>query len=366
MIETPTLIIDEALTKKNIQKMVEKAKNAGVSFRPHFKTHQSHQIARWFREFGVKKITVSSVKMAQYFVEDGWKDILIAFPVNILEIDAICHLAELVNLQILVDHPAVIPLLENTLTSSVGVWVKIDVGYHRSGIFWNKVEEIETLIQCIQDTKKLTLEGVLTHAGHSYQAKSVEEIKSIFNTTRERLINIKKFIHSKFDIHLKISIGDTPGCTISTDFTEIDEMRPGNFVFYDLQQFCLGVCELSDISVHVACPVVGIYPNRDEVVIYGGAIHFSKDYVVNSDAQIAYGFVKELKNKNENLPVNGFVRSISQEHGVVKIQSDQIHLIKIGDILEIFPAHSCLTLQAMQTLNTTTGDIISTMLSCDY
>ena len=69
--------------------MAAKAKNNNIIFRPHFKTHQSKKVGEWFREEGVDKITVSSVSMAKYFIEHNWKDITIAFPFNILEIDDI-------------------------------------------------------------------------------------------------------------------------------------------------------------------------------------------------------------------------------------------------------------------------------------
>ncbi|MCK5222536.1 MAG: alanine racemase, partial [Candidatus Aminicenantes bacterium] len=63
----PTLILDSAKCRKNIRSMLKKAAESEASFRPHFKTHNSREIGRWFREEGVDKITVSSVKMAGYF-----------------------------------------------------------------------------------------------------------------------------------------------------------------------------------------------------------------------------------------------------------------------------------------------------------
>lgn len=81
-IEKPTLILDSAICRANIQRMAERAQRNHVAFRPHCKTHQSSVIGEWFREMGVDKITVSSVEMATYFAENGWKDIIIAFTVR--------------------------------------------------------------------------------------------------------------------------------------------------------------------------------------------------------------------------------------------------------------------------------------------
>ena len=79
-IKKPTLLLNANQTRKNIQWMVQKAGAEDIRLRPHFKTHQSAVIGEWFREAGVTAITVSSVDMAAYFADHGWKDITIAFP----------------------------------------------------------------------------------------------------------------------------------------------------------------------------------------------------------------------------------------------------------------------------------------------
>jgi D-serine deaminase-like pyridoxal phosphate-dependent protein len=51
-------------------------------------------------------------------------------------------------------------------------------------------------------------------------------------------------------------MGDTPSCTLVDRFLPpISEIRPGNFVFYDLKQKSLGVCRDEDIAA-VAFPVI--------------------------------------------------------------------------------------------------------------
>ena len=103
VITTPTLLLNEEVCRRNIKNMADRARRNSVTLRPHFKTHQSHEIGNWFREEGTEKITVSSLRMAQYFARDKWKDILVAFPVNILEIDRINRLSGEINLSLLVD-----------------------------------------------------------------------------------------------------------------------------------------------------------------------------------------------------------------------------------------------------------------------
>ena len=60
----PSLLIDEARARTNIRAMAEKARRHGLRYRPHLKTPQRHDAARWYRDEGVTCATVSSVDSA--------------------------------------------------------------------------------------------------------------------------------------------------------------------------------------------------------------------------------------------------------------------------------------------------------------
>ena len=128
-------------------------------FRPHFKTHQSHEIGRWFRELGVDKITVSSLKMAEYFAEDDWNDITVAFPTNILEIDRINRLADRVQLNLMLESVEVAEFLQRELQHSIGVFIKVDVGYHRTGVASDDHSKMDSILSCIDEANHLEFKG---------------------------------------------------------------------------------------------------------------------------------------------------------------------------------------------------------------
>ncbi|MHA1444862.1 MAG: alanine racemase, partial [Candidatus Hodarchaeales archaeon] len=141
-ITKPTLIVDETQVKANIQKMVLKCIHNNIRFRPHFKTHQSRRIGRWFRKEGVRKITVSSVDMAKYFAEDDWHDIIIAIPINILQLEEINELASSITLGVLVESNESAQILLNRVTEPLKVWIEVDQGYNRTG-----VQDIEKILE---------------------------------------------------------------------------------------------------------------------------------------------------------------------------------------------------------------------------
>jgi D-serine deaminase-like pyridoxal phosphate-dependent protein len=362
VIETPTLVLNKSTCLRNIELMAEKAKRHHLRFRPHFKTHQSLEIGSWFRQFGVNAITVSSLKMAEFFAADEWNDITIAFPFNPYEVDALNKLAANATINIIADDVRTIELIKNRLIASVGIYIEISTGYNRSGIPSTSLAKIDQLIDAIESVENLTLKGFLSHAGHTYYAKSKNEIQNIHFDEVLKMGNLKRHYSTKFP-SLEISIGDTPGCSLSEHFSNIDEIRPGNFVFYDLMQHNLGACHLDDIALRMICPVVSKQKMTNEIIIYGGAIHFSKDFVYGADSKPLFGRIILHQKDNEKtlLDATNYLCRLTQEHGVLKVNSELFNAFEIGDLVEIIPVHSCLTAYEMGRMTTTKGEEIVLM-----
>ncbi|MCS6825714.1 MAG: alanine racemase [Caldilinea sp.] len=359
-IHTPTLLLDVSRARRNIASMAEKAQRSGVRFRPHFKTHQSAAIGEWFRELGVDAITVSSVEMARYFAAHGWKDILIAFPVNIREIHKINELAQRVHLHLLVENAAAVAHLTEHLVAPVDVWIEVDAGYRRSGVPWDDAN-LTTLAHQICECERMRLRGLLTHDGGTYAARSKDQIVSAYALTAERLTAARRRLHSQGFERLEISVGDTPACSVLERFDAVDEIRPGNFVFYDWMQVEIGTCTPEEVAVVVACPVVSIHPERNDIVLYGGAVHLSKESLLQRDGRLTFGAVALIEKGGWSAPLpNVWVRSLSQEHGIVHAEEAAFtklaERIQVGDLLGILPVHSCLAADLLKTYRTLDGE----------
>ena len=361
-IERPTLLLNQERAIKNIEKMAKKAKASGVRFRPHFKTHQSAQIGEWFKPFGVKSITVSSVDMAAYFSSHGWKDITIAFPTNIRAITKINALAEKITLGLLVESSETIDFLGKNLKSNVNVWIDIDVGYNRTGIPWSSTREVAGLAKKIAGSKNLAFAGILTHAGHSYEAKSTSEIRRIYADSIFKMQKLRDVLTAKSFSNVEISVGDTPTCSVAEDFTGVDEVRPGTFVFYDAKQLDLGSCGEKDIAIALACPAVAKHKERNEIVIHGGAAHLSKDFMLSKEEDKVFGYVCMPTENGWSPRVNNtYVSSLSQEHGIIRTDAAFFRKAQIGDLLMILPVHSCLVVDLMREFLTLEGETLLTM-----
>jgi D-serine deaminase-like pyridoxal phosphate-dependent protein len=347
-IKRPALLLDEARCRANIRNMADRARKSGVIFRPHFKTHQSKNIGRWFREEGVTAITVASVPMAAYFIEDGWHDITIAFPLNLRETDEIRRLTLKADLNILVTQAGTLEEFAREFKGNsrpAGVFIKTDTGYHRTGLLPSDIPEIEKIISICRKNPLLIFKGFLTHAGQTYLARGREEIEAM---GRESIRQMKTLQEAGGrGSHPLLSVGDTPSCSILGDFGGMHEIRPGNFVFYDVMQTVTGSCSQGDIAVCLAVPVVSKDAGRREILVCGGAVHLSRELLKWKGHSI-FGLITRLSPEGWDPPMEGcYVNSLSQEHGVIRVNYEAFATVRPGDLLGILPVHSCLTAQCM-------------------
>jgi len=360
-IAVPTLLLDEDICRRNIARMSAKARLNGVRFRPHMKTHQSRRVASLFREEGVTAVTVSSLRMARYFAGDGWDDITVAFPVNLREAGEINRLAAEVRLHLLVEAPAVVRQLDDVLDHPAGIFVKIDTGYGRTGVPHDDAGRVDEVVREIAHSSRLAFDGILTHGGDSYSARTPDEIRARFSTSRERMVETSRPLRSSFP-EMICSVGDTPGCSLAENFTGIDEIRPGNFVFYDAMQLQLGACTAADIAAAAACPIVALHPERGEALFYGGAVHLSKDALRNRDGEQYYGLAALLTDDGWSEPLpDTHVTMLSQEHGVLRTTAEILSLLREGMLIAILPVHSCLTAECMRGYLTLDGHVADHM-----
>ncbi|PKP18325.1 MAG: alanine racemase [Bacteroidetes bacterium HGW-Bacteroidetes-21] len=339
--------------------MAIKASQNNVLLRPHFKTHRSAKIAEWYREEGITACTVSSVRMAEYFAQAGWNDITIAFPFNRWELDKINELSKRIRLRLILSSLTAAEYLAQTATQKLHIFIEIDAGYPRSGIPASENSEIQACIDVISTNVNLKFDGFLSHFGNTYSSRNQEEITSLWHESLQKLLPLKRLFPGAL-----ISVGDTPSCSIIEDFSDVHEIRPGNFVFYDFMQTLIGSCLPEQVGVTVLCPVVAVYKERRQAIIYGGAVHFSKDSVEISGKRL-FGWAGTTNDRLTPEYIPGcYVVSLSQEHGVVEFPQN-VDMPEEGQILAIMPVHSCLTVSCLNKAYTPEGEEVE-MLAVSF
>ncbi len=351
-ITSPTLLLDEKLCRANFKRMADKAARHELKLVPHFKTAQSHQIGNWAKDYNITEVTVSSIKMAEYMSEQDWANIHIAFPFNPLEIPRLNQIASRQSISVQLINSKTAQMLADKLEHRTGFFIEIDAGYGRTGVEVSDFGLIEEILRIASKSDKLFFKGFYIHAGHTYYTP---DIPAIYEQTRNALSMLKHKYISEYP-GLVTRTGDTPGCSVMEDFGDIDEIGPGNFVFYDLMQYTLGACDKNEIAIALAVPVVDIKKDRNEILVHGGGVHLAKDVLVDKHGVKNFGEVVYLHEHGWNIPQNvSFLKSISQEHGIIQASEELLSTTQVGDLLGILPIHSCMTADCMGEYMTLNG-----------
>ncbi|MCB0281991.1 MAG: alanine racemase [Calditrichaeota bacterium] len=332
-ISTPALLVSLEQLGKNLQHMQSHAKTFGVKLRPHIKTHKSVDFARKQLKHGAKGITVAKLSEAILMASAGIDDIFIANQVTQnLKINEMRRLHEEINLIIGMDHPDQISLLESRFKdakSPLKVRIEIDCGFHRCGITPND-KSLLTLASKIKDTLWLQLDGLFTHAGQAYSAKSVQEVALIAEQEAHEILTARDQLkHIGIEV-ADISVGSTPTAERVMQFPGITEARPGNYIFYDGIQQKLGVCGFKQCSLFVLSTVIS-QPAPNRVVCDAGSKALNLDKGAHS--------ARTLDHFGTLLNMPGKITRVSEEHGIIELFENQ--QIEIGSPILIIPNHAC-------------------------
>lgn len=329
-VPTPALLLDLDVLERNLSRMADRCARLGVALRPHIKTHKCLEIAERQRALGSRGITVSTLQEARVFSWQGFDDVTWAFPVQLSRLDEVRELAERITLRVLVDTKEAVQALES-LGLPLHVWLKVDCGYHRAGVDPDSPEAVE-LARSLAGSVRLRFDGILTHAGHSYDARGREAAADVAEEERRVMTGFAERLRGEGIEVPGVSVGSTPGMWTVRSLQGVDEARPGNYVFNDFEQVTIGSCEVRDCAVTVLASVVSSQPGRGGCVTDAGALALSKDPGFGAS-------MGEVFEDYEAGVLSGEARltALSQEHGILSAPRP------VGSRVRILPNHSCLT-----------------------
>jgi D-serine deaminase-like pyridoxal phosphate-dependent protein len=340
---TPSLILDRSRLERNVDRMRARAKVLGVTLRPHMKTAKSAHIAE-MATGGHGPIAVSTLAEAAYFFARGFRDILYAVgivPAKLAQAAALQRSGA--TLTLLTDDVRVAQIIA-ARGAELGVTfralIEIDTGLGRAGIA-PEASELLAIAGALT-APGAALAGVLTHAGHSYHCRGIGEIKRIAEEERAgAVLAAARLREAGFPCPV-VSVGSTPTAIHADSLEGVTEMRPGNFVFFDLFQVGVGSCAMEDVAVSVLASITGHHRARQHFLIDAGALALSKDTGANEHRPgTGFGLICETVAKQ---PIDGLaVTDVHQEHGIVTGTSLSFERFPIGGRVRVLPNHSCMT-----------------------
>ncbi len=331
--DTPSLIIDKDIMDNNLNKMANLCKKLNIRLRPHIKTHKMVEIAKTQVMLSNYGIAVSKLGEAEVMQKAGIDDILIANQIiGQKKINRLNSLLPGGQIKVCVDSVEGIKYLQDYLktgNNKLKVLIEIDTGMNRCGISsYNKVEDI---IFLLKKSDKLLFEGFMSHSGNIYGAKDRSNLRQIALDEAKQMEALANYCRERgIDVN-EVSIGSTPSSYYLDKMSGFTEFRPGNYVFYDYIQICLGIAAIEDCALSVLTTVVS-KPQSNRIVIDAGSKSLGLDKGAHSkEITSSYGYIKEIPNCS--------LERLSEEHGIVKVTPG--NTVRVGQKLTIIPNHAC-------------------------
>jgi D-serine deaminase-like pyridoxal phosphate-dependent protein len=325
---TPAVLVDLDILERNIARQAERARAAGIRLRPHAKTHKCPEIARMQLAAGAAGISLAKTSEAEVFAAAGFDDIFIAYPiVGLAKAERLLALSDRLRLAVGTDSVEGARALGRVFHAArrrLDVLLKVDVGYHRVGVL---PEDALAMARSLTDLPGISLRGIFTHAGQVYQAESPDAVAEIGRQEGETLASAGAALRQAGFSVEEVSVGSTPSARHAMRAPGVTECRPGNYVFHDASQVALGTCDPQDCAMTVLSTVVSV-PARDRAVLDAGSKTLSSDAL--RPRPDGHGLILGTRSR---------VRSLSEEHGVVRVEAGDA--FRVGERVRVLPNHAC-------------------------
>jgi D-serine deaminase-like pyridoxal phosphate-dependent protein len=344
-LDTPAVLVDLDVVEANIERMAALSRRTGLALRPHIKTHKSLAMARRQIEAGAVGICCATASEAEVMILGGMGDVLLAYPlVGARKFERIAPLLAEGALTLVTDSRAVTAAYRQLAQAAgrpIPVMVEVDSGMHRVGV------DPRALVETVRDVTRgneLIFRGIMTHAGHSHDAKDQLGIEAvarqeaaIMGAAREELEK------AGFDVPT-VSAGSTITAPYLKSTDGITEIRPGTYIYNDLRTMSTYACTPEAIAATVLATVISLEGER--VTVDAG----SKTLTMSREGTFGFGHLRDR-------PASRFTR-LSEEHGVLNLPDAQAQLA-VGDRVEILPIHVCVWMDLQpEVYGTRSGQVV--------
>ena len=306
---TPCLVLDRGILQRNLATMAVAVARHGVGLRPHMKTAKSIDVARLALAGQHGAITVSTLAEAEYFAGHGITDQLYAVGITPQKLAQVAKLnAAGADIAVITDDLDMARLIGKSLIP-VRALIEVDTGEHRGGV----TPDSPTLPDLAEALGR-SLVGVMTHAGHSYGARSPEQLAVIGEAERLGVSQAAtRLLEAGHAISI-VSLGSTPTALHAARMDGVTEVRAGVYMFGDLFQMQIGSHGLDGIAMTVLTSVIGRHPAQRALLLDAGGLALSKDHSTAA-APVDYGFGLVLDLNGAPTLGGTVIRQAYQEHG---------------------------------------------------
>ncbi len=342
-LDTPAILIELEIMERNLARTAEYGREHGLRVRPHTKTHKIPALGRRQLELGAAGLSVAKTTEADVMLSSGVKDLLVAYPVvGHAKLARLTELARKIQVTVAVDSLAAARPISDAARAAgveISLLTEMDVGLHRVGV--QPGAELEALAAGVARLPHIRWRGVAFYPGH---IKDLEETgRKQLETLRQTVRGAVQGLKAKGLTPEIVSGGSTPLQWESHTIAEMNEIRPGTYIFNDRNTVLSGACGKADCAATILATVVSVAPGR--IITDGGSKTFSSDRT--SSSEVTFGEVVG----HEKIRFH----KMNEEHGFLDLNGDTTEFA-VGDRLRIVPNHICVAMNLHETVYGIRGD----------
>jgi len=213
-------------------------------------------------------------------------------------------------------------------------------------------EALVRLAQSISQLPWLRFEGIAFYPGH------IKDMDESGQRTWAQLAELLRSILSDFrragmEAGI-VSGGSTPTLFHSHELEGLTEIRPGTYVFNDINTVRSGACVMEDCAASILATVVST-ARSGQIIIDGGSKTFSSDRLVNSP-ELVFGLVVEAPGAR--------FHKMNEEHGFIEVTRAEREF-SVGDRIHVIPNHICVAVNLHEQVHGTRGEMVEEIWKVD-
>jgi D-serine deaminase-like pyridoxal phosphate-dependent protein len=331
--DTPTALLDLDALEGNIKMMGDYYRGKkGAALRPHQKGHRLPIIARKQLNAGAKGVSMTSLGLAEYYVECGITEILITSEIyGENKIKRLCSLSKHANITVGVDNIENVRQLSNIAlanSAKINVAVELCMGTRSCGV---EMGEVTSLVKEIVKFKGVNLKGLWWHQGILGSIANWEERRKAHFETLDKVAALRdEIVDVGIDIEM-LSGGFSCTWNITPEYRRLDnvEVQSGSYVFSDWCSHKIEGLEVFDYALTVLTRCISM--PRSGQAIFDFGMNSCSDEDGTDYHDIVGPKFKDLEG----------VKEIRQREEVsVVLFEKPSREIRVGDIFELIPPHS--------------------------
>ena len=342
---TPCMVLELDKFERNLRKMADHSKTAGVNIRPHVKIHKCVEVSKRQKALGAIGVCCATMAEAEMVSSAGIKGALLTCqPAGRNKIERVAALAKKdPTFHCVVDDPITAGLLEQAAAAektTIHTGVDIFAGLTRQGC--QPGQPALALAQKVHSSKYLKLAGFMGYSGdashtHGFEARkkaSADHIAGLLETVA---------LARKSGLPVGFITGGSTG-TYNIDVGSLTELQAGSYIFMDTAYMHVGgksnehVYEDWEPALTVLTTVVSkTRPNQ-------GAIDAGNKAMLKTTDEVKGRPGVKIENQGA-------------EYGML-LWNDSERDIKLGDRVEIYPSNLDTSVNVYDRIFVTKGDDI--------